>query len=84
MVALVVHGGAWDIPDELVEPHRVGVQRALMVGMSVLNDGGSAVDAVEAAITVLEDDETFNAGIGSFLNLSVEVELDASIMDGKS
>ncbi len=84
MVALIVYGGAWDIPDALVEPHRVGVQRALMVGMSVLNDGGSSVEAVEAAITVMEDDETFDAGVGSFLNLSGEVELDASIMDGKS
>ncbi len=84
MVALIVYGGAWDIPDALVEPHRVGVQRALMVGMSVLNDGGSSVEAVEAAIMVMEDDETFDAGVGSFLNLSGEVELDASIMDGKA
>ena len=84
MVALIVYGGAWDIPDALVAPHRVGVQRALMVGMSVLNDGGSSVEAVEAAIMVMEDDETFDAGVGSFLNLSGEVELDASIMDGKA
>lgn len=82
MVALVVHGGAWDIPDELVEPHRIGVQKAIMVGMAVLSDGGSAVDAVEAAITIMEDDDTFDAGVGSFLNAAGEIELDASIMDG--
>jgi beta-aspartyl-peptidase (threonine type) len=84
MVSLVVHGGAWDIPDDMVELHRQGVQRALMVGIAVLNDGGSAVDAVEAAIMIMEDDETFDAGTGSFLNAAGEVELDASIMDGKA
>ncbi|MBX2992577.1 MAG: isoaspartyl peptidase/L-asparaginase [Bacteroidetes bacterium] len=84
MIAIVVHGGAWDIPDDMADAHRHGVQKALMVGSAVLSDGGSAVDAVEAAITILEDDETFDAGTGSFLNLAGEVELDASIMDGKS
>lgn len=84
MVSLVVHGGAWDIPDDLVELHSLGVQRALMVGIAVLNDGGSAVDAVEAAITMMEDDETFDAGTGSFLNAAGEIELDASMMDGKT
>ena len=84
MVSLVVHGGAWDIPDELVEAHRLGVQKALMVGMAILNDGGTAIDAVESAITLMEDDETFDAGTGSFLNAAGEVELDASIMDGKA
>lgn len=84
MIALVVHGGAWDIPDDMADAHRHGVQKALMIGFAVLSDGGSAVDAVEAAITILEDDETFDAGTGSFLNLAGEVELDASIMEGRS
>lgn len=84
MVSIAVHGGAWDIPDNLVELHRFGVQKAITVGMAVLNDGGSAVDAVEAAITILEDDDTFNAGTGAFLNAAGEIELDASIMDGKT
>ncbi len=84
MIALVVHGGAWDIPDDMADAHRHGVQKALMIGFAVLSDGGSAVDAVEAAITILEDDETFDAGTGSFLNLAGEVELDASIMDGRN
>lgn len=84
MIALVVNGGAWDIPDDMADAHRHGVQKALMIGFAVLSDGGSAVDAVEAAITILEDDETFDAGTGSFLNLAGEVELDASIMDGRN
>ena len=84
MVSLVVHGGAWNIPDTFVEAHRRGVQHALMVGMAVLNDGGTAVDAVEASIIIMEDDETFDAGTGSLLNAAGEIELDASMMDGKS
>lgn len=84
MVSIAVHGGAWDIPDNLVELHRFGVQKAITVGMAVLNDGGSAVDAVEAAIMIMEDDDTFNAGTGAFLNAAGEIELDASIMDGKT
>src|SRR5512143_2225099 len=84
MISIAVHGGAWDIPGDLIEPHRRGVSRALRTGWELLKSGGSAVDAVEAAIMAMEDDETFNAGRGSFINMSGEVELDASIMDGKS
>jgi beta-aspartyl-peptidase (threonine type) len=84
MISLVVHGGAWDIPDDLVDPHRRGVSQALKRGWEALKDGASAVEAVEAAIVVMEDDETFNAGRGSFINMVGEVELDASIMEGKT
>lgn len=84
MISLVVHGGAWDIPDNMVDLHRDGVHRALKAGWRVLSKGGSAVEAVEAAIVIMEDDETFDAGRGSFINQAGEVELDASIMDGKS
>jgi L-asparaginase / beta-aspartyl-peptidase len=84
MLALAVHGGAWDIPDELVDLHREGTERALKAGWSVLLKGGSAVDAVETAIMMMEDDETFDAGRGSFINQVGEVELDASIMNGKT
>jgi L-asparaginase / beta-aspartyl-peptidase len=83
MISLVVHGGAWDIPDDLVEGHKTGVNRALKAGWSILQKGGSAVEAVEKAIIVMEDDETFDAGVGSFINRAGEVELDASIMSGK-
>jgi L-asparaginase / beta-aspartyl-peptidase len=83
VVSLVLHGGAWDIPDDLVKPHRVGILKALEKGWDVLQKGGSAVDAVEISITTMEDDETFDAGRGSFINAAGEVELDASIMDGQ-
>lgn len=82
MISLVVHGGAWDIPDDLVEAHRKGVANALKAGWEILKGGGSAVDAVERAIVLMEDDVAFNAGKGSSLNAAGEVELDASIMDG--
>ncbi len=79
---LVVHGGAWDIPDDMVEAHLNGVRNATATGWRVLERGGSALDAVEEAIVVLEDDETFDAGRGSFLNRDGKVQLDAFIMDG--
>jgi len=84
MTSLVVHGGAWDIPDDLVDAHRHGVQQALKAGWAVLAKGGSSVEAVEIAIRYMEDDETFDAGRGSFINNAGEVELDASIMNGKN
>ncbi|MBM2845485.1 MAG: Peptidase [Bacteroidetes bacterium] len=84
MISLVVHGGAWDIPDDLVEAHREGVHRALKAGWSILHKGGTAVDAVESAIMMMEDDDTFDAGRGSFINAAGEIELDASIMNGKT
>ncbi len=84
MISLVVHGGAWDIPDSLLAAHRAGVQGALQVGWSVLKRGGSAIDAVESAVAAMEDNETFDAGKGSFINAVGEVELDASIMDGRT
>jgi beta-aspartyl-peptidase (threonine type) len=83
MISLVVHGGAWDIPDELADAHKSGVHQALKAGWAVLSKGGTAVDAVEKAIIVMEDDDTFDAGTGSFMNAAGEVELDASIMSGK-
>ncbi len=79
---LVVHGGAWDIPDDMVEAHLKGVRNAATSGWRVLGRGGSALDAVEEAVVVLEDDETFDAGRGSFLNRDGKVQLDAFIMDG--
>lgn len=79
---LVVHGGAWSIPDDMVEAHLNGVRNAASVGWRVLERGGPALDAVEEAVVVLEDDETFDAGRGSFLNRDGKVQLDAFIMDG--
>jgi beta-aspartyl-peptidase (threonine type) len=79
---LVVHGGAWAIPDDMVEAHLNGVRNATAAGWRVLARGGSALDAVEETIVVMEDDETFDAGRGSFLNRDGKVQLDAFIMDG--
>ncbi len=79
---LLVHGGAWAIPDDMVEAHLRGVRNALAAGWRVLGKGGSALDAVEEAVVVMEDDETFDAGRGSFLNRDARVQLDALIMDG--
>jgi beta-aspartyl-peptidase (threonine type) len=83
-LALIVHGGAWAIPDAEVAPHIAGCQAALEAGWRVLAIGGSALDAVEAAVRLMEDDPTFDAGIGSVLNREGSVELDAAIMDGRS
>ena len=79
---LVVHGGAWAMPDDMVEAHLRGVRNALAAGWRVLDRGGSALDAVEQAVVTMEDDETFDAGRGSFLNRDGKVQLDALIMDG--
>src|ERR1700722_13416628 len=80
--ALIVHGGAWDIPDEAVEACQTGCQRALTAGWTVLNGDGSALDAIEATIVVLENDPVFDAGYGSHLNADGKVECDAIVMDG--
>jgi beta-aspartyl-peptidase (threonine type) len=80
---LVVHGGAWEIPEEAHEAHVQGCRQAAEAGWAVLADGGSALDAVEAAVRLMEDDPTFDAGRGSHLNAAGEVELDAIIMDGR-
>jgi len=79
---LLVHGGAWAIPADAAPAHLAGVRNALETGYSVLSRGGSALDAVEAAVTILEDDPTFDAGRGSFLTSDGRVQLDALLMDG--
>lgn len=80
--AIIVHGGAWDIPTEQRPAYREGVRRAVEAGWTILTAGGSALDAVEAAVVTMEDDETFDAGRGSFLNADGQVELDAGFMNG--
>ncbi len=79
---LLVHGGAWAIPAADAEAHESGVRSALEAGYSILSRGGSALDAVESAVAVLEDDPTFDAGRGSFLTSDGRVQLDALLMDG--
>ncbi len=80
--ALLVHGGAWAIPDDQVEAHLNGVRNARDAGWKVLTRGGTAIEAVEAAVVVMEDDPTFDAGRGSFLNADGRVQLDAMVMCG--
>ena len=81
---LIVHGGAWNIAEEAHADHINGVHRAVSEVHPRLRDGLSALDAVEAAVRILEEDPTFDAGRGSFLNAEGEIELDAIIMDGET
>lgn len=80
--AIVVHGGAalWD--DAYHDAARAGCRAAVDAGLAVLARGGSAVDAVVAAVRVLEEDPVFNAGVGAVLTRAETLELDAAIMDG--
>ncbi|XP_072856100.1 isoaspartyl peptidase/L-asparaginase isoform X2 [Pogona vitticeps] len=81
---IVVHGGAGRIFKEREEGSRSGVIRAALKGYNILKEGGNALDAVEEAVVVMEEDPHFNAGCGSVLNEKGEVEMDAIIMDGKN
>ncbi|HET7853278.1 MAG TPA: isoaspartyl peptidase/L-asparaginase [Candidatus Methylomirabilis sp.] len=80
---IVVHGGAGRVPEEDEEERWGGCRRAALAGWRRLLQGGSALDAVEEAVAFLEDHPLFNAGRGSVLNAAGEVEMDASLMDGK-
>ena len=80
MPSIIVHGGAGDYDPG--DTHERGVTNAVSAGWDILEAGGTALDAVEAAIVVMEDDPVFRAGLGSSLNFNGEVEDDASIMCG--
>jgi beta-aspartyl-peptidase (threonine type) len=80
--ALIVHGGAGADPAEGRDELRAGVRAAVLAGWRVLAEEGRALDAVEAAVRVLEDHPRFNAGHGSVLTAAGTVEMDASIMEG--
>lgn len=82
--SIVVHGGAWFIPADLREVYIAGCREAARVGWELLQAGAPALDAVEAAVRVLEDDPTYDAGRGSYFNQAGEVEMDAIIMDGRT
>lgn len=81
--AIIVHGGAWDIPGDAHEAHKAGCLEAVTIGHRLLADRRSALDAVEAAVRSMEEDRTFDAGRGSFLNSEGEVEMDAMVMEGE-
>ncbi len=82
-IAITVHGGAGREEPADTAPRREGVAHAADAGFAVLKAGGSALDAVIAAVVVLEDDPVFNAGIGSVLTIEGVVETDASVMEGE-
>ncbi|KAL7889916.1 hypothetical protein AOLI_G00021740 [Acnodon oligacanthus] len=81
---VVVHGGAGEVPKDIAEISCAGVREAARFGYSVLKFGGSAMDAVVEAVTLLENNPAYNAGKGSVLNVKGEVEMDALVMDGRT
>ncbi|WP_017318377.1 isoaspartyl peptidase/L-asparaginase family protein [Mastigocladopsis repens] len=81
-LAIIVHGGAKSISEDKVAANKAGCLAAVDAGWAVLTKGGTAAEAVEAAIRVLEADPTFNASLGASLNTEGEVALDAAIMEG--
>ncbi|MDQ2705833.1 MAG: isoaspartyl peptidase/L-asparaginase family protein [Pseudomonadota bacterium] len=82
MWSIILHGGAKTIKADEAEANRAGCVAALEAGRRILEAGGSSVDAVQAAVTKLENDPTFNAGYGSALNEDGEVEMCAALMEG--
>lgn len=81
---IIVHGGSGDWSDNLDGPKRDSLEKAALLGYTVLIDGGSALDAVERATMWLEDDPLFDAGTGSFLNVDGVIEMDALLIDAAS
>ena len=81
---LVVHGGAGTVPEERRSIAQEGVKEALHGGWQILNQKGSALDAVQEAVRIMEDNPNFNAGKGAVLTSNNRIEMDAMLMDGKS
>ncbi len=81
---MVVQGGAGTWQPERSQPGILGVKKAATIGFEVLKKDGTALDAVMEAVSSMEDDGAFNAGYGSSLNIDKQIEMEASIMDGKT
>mgnify|MGYP001588555672 CR=1 FL=1 len=81
--SIIVHGGAGDLEEAAVPDHVAGCRAAARAGGAILAQGGSALDAVVAAVRVLEDDPRFNAGRGACLTRDGTIELDAAVMSGE-
>ncbi len=86
-IALAIHGGAGtilksEITAELENNYRTGLTESLRAGLEILQNGGSSLDAVEAAVVVLENNSLFNAGKGAVFTHDEKNEMDAAIMDG--
>src|SRR2546423_3287343 len=82
-MAIIVHGGAGTITPDRVEIAQAGCREAVLVGWRILQAGGSALDAVEAAVRALEDNPNYNAGTGACLTTDGKIELDAGVMEGQ-
>ena len=82
--AIIVHGGAGPIKDDSLPARLEGCKGAALAGWNILESGGTALDAAEAAVVVLEDNPLFNAGTGSTVNSLGNIEMDAAIMEGHS
>lgn len=83
-IAIIVHGGAGTISADRTEAAQAGCREAALAGWRVLQAGGTALDAVEAAVRSLEDNPNFNAGTGACLTSDGNIELDAGIMEGQT
>jgi len=89
MHSIAIHGGAGTLPrtemtQELEAKYRTDLQLALDAGFKILEGGGTSLDAVTAAVRLLEDSPLFNAGKGAVFNREAQVELDAAVMDGST
>src|SRR5437016_1599438 len=87
--AIAIHGGAGTLLKQNMTPekdsaYRKNLSEALEAGYNILKNGGTALDAVEAAVRVMEDSPLFNAGKGSVFTADGKNEMDAAIMDGKT
>jgi len=83
-IAIIVHGGAGTITPDRFEVVQAGCKEAAAIGWRVLQEGGTALDAVEAAVRALEDNPSFNAGTGACLTTDGNIELDAGMMEGQA
>ena len=81
---VLVHGGAWAIPDDALDDHRDGLRASLFLGRRMIQSGAPAVEVVTATVAALESHGAFDAGRGAMLNQDGEVELDAGVMDGST
>jgi L-asparaginase / beta-aspartyl-peptidase len=81
-IAIIVHGGAGKVSPDRIESAQAECKEAALIGWQILQAGGPALDAVEAAVRSLEDNPMFNAGSGACLNSDGNIQLDAGIMEG--
>jgi beta-aspartyl-peptidase (threonine type) len=83
-LAIVVHGGAGNWPAERSQSGLKAIRETAEVGYNIIRNGGTALDSVTEAVAHMEDEGVFNAGYGSSLNIEKKVEMDASIMNGRT